>query len=219
MHIHLQHNCTWVGVGNQLSKEVWSWHRSMHDLSCPSWCDMWLIHVLWFQDLIEDSVGRFAQIALDPYWWDSYRVTQEKGLLDGVKKTEWKDGKYCYPTCSFSQHPKLTHLVAKMRMKKKNLTWFQFSSSWLSTDLTNLAVIGVIPANINGDRLVVQQITCIASQSWLYKYGRFSSYFLIPRPYAMVSGFSRFEGVLSQNTDTCLWDFGNIMVFRRTSVF
>ncbi|KAK9898711.1 S-adenosyl-L-methionine-dependent methyltransferase [Cystobasidium minutum MCA 4210] len=94
-------------------------------------------------DLIEDSVGRFAQIALDPYWWDSYRVLQEKGLLDGVQKKKWED------------------------------------------DTTNLALMGVIPANINGDRLVIQQISCIASKSWLYTYGRFNSYFLIPRPHAM----------------------------------
>lgn len=59
--------------------------------------------------------------------------------------------------------------------------------SFFQTEPTNLALMGVIPANINGDRLVVQQISCIASKSWLYTYGRFTSYYLLPRPYALVS--------------------------------
>lgn len=45
----------------------------------------------------------------------------------------------------------------------------------------------MIPPNINGERLVMQQITCMASQMWLYGNGRFSSYFLLPKTFADVS--------------------------------
>jgi hypothetical protein len=42
--------------------------------------------------MIETSAGRFMQVALDPFWWDAYRVAEEKGLLKDVKKQPWEGG-------------------------------------------------------------------------------------------------------------------------------
>lgn len=46
-----------------------------------------------FKELLETSAGRFTQISLDPFWWDTYRVIGEKGLLKSVKKKDWDEGK------------------------------------------------------------------------------------------------------------------------------
>jgi hypothetical protein len=42
--------------------------------------------------MVEDNLGRFAHFALDPFWWDTYRVMQERGLLDDVKTKDWDSG-------------------------------------------------------------------------------------------------------------------------------
>lgn len=60
---------------------------------------------------------------------------------------------------------------------------------YTSSETTNFAIAGVIPNNINGERLFLQQITHMASRVWLWKYGRFNMYYLLTRPFAEV-GFS-----------------------------
>ena len=52
---------------------------------------------------------------------------------------------------------------------------------------TNLVLTGCIPDNVNGQRLITQQLMCTIDQAWLYDIGRFSSYFLVPIKFAEVS--------------------------------
>lgn len=59
----------------------------------------------------------------------------------------------------------------------------------LTTDigLPNLAMMGTIPLSINGERLVIQHLSCIAGRTWLYRFGRMPSYLLVPAPFKDVS--------------------------------
>ena len=43
------------------------------------------------KDLVTNSAGRFAHVALDPFWWDSFSVTKERGLLDRVETLPWEE--------------------------------------------------------------------------------------------------------------------------------
>ena len=45
------------------------------------------------KNLVTNSAGRFAHVALDPFWWDSFSVIRERGLLDRVEKLPWAEGK------------------------------------------------------------------------------------------------------------------------------
>jgi hypothetical protein len=49
-----------------------------------------------------------------------------------------------------------------------------------------LALFAFVPSNINGERMVVQHLTCIPEAMWLYDYGRFSSYYLVNGSFAKV---------------------------------
>ncbi|KAL7007972.1 hypothetical protein EMMF5_002621 [Cystobasidiomycetes sp. EMM_F5] len=43
------------------------------------------------EPLIEASAGRLQVLALDPFWWDTYRIIREKGLLDRVPTISWDE--------------------------------------------------------------------------------------------------------------------------------
>ena len=104
--------------------------------------------------LVETNPGRVHHIALDPFWWDTYTVIKERGLLENVQKLPWEQGKPSH----------------RITSKNRSKTLLEHSQ---------LLLTGLVPDSINGERLIMQQLSCIPSEMWLYDYGRFTSHLLL----------------------------------------
>lgn len=111
------------------------------------------------QKVIDRHSDRAVLVEHDPFWWDTYSIIKKRGHLDDLVRVPWG----------------ATSEVSAA------------SDETSESEKSELVLVGMIPWSIHGERLVIQQLACIAGQLWLYDYGPFKSHYLLSKDFGSVS--------------------------------
>lgn len=87
--------------------------------------------------------------------WKTVPALESQGLLSDVQRREWHDG----------EHPLPSHLPSSTDVR--------------IAEPPNLHLISQIPDSDMGEQLVNQWISCVAGQSWLFRWGRVKMSFIV----------------------------------------